>query len=151
MDCAWFFTPFIALLSARLLNNRSAPIVLGILYLLTCIVESLLPVSSGVSIGRRMSNQAEWRKALEELPSTPDKIPAFFFAHGSPRLAFPQGEQSDPTMENHAPGGSLATFLRDFGPALLKKYNPKGIVVFSAHWETLGERLGRAIVNRKSR
>ena len=38
--------------------------------------------------------------------------------------------------------GPLATFLADFGPALLQKYQPKGVVVFSAHWETLGERLG---------
>ena len=40
------------------------------------------------------------------------------------------------------PHGPLATFLKDFGPALLKKYNPKAIVVFSAHWETYGERIG---------
>lgn len=37
--------------------------------------------------------------------------------------------------------GPLAQFLDDFGPALLKKYQPKGIVVFSAHWETGKERL----------
>ncbi|KAJ7023347.1 Extradiol ring-cleavage dioxygenase, class III enzyme, subunit B [Mycena alexandri] len=37
--------------------------------------------------------------------------------------------------------GPLAAFLKDFGPALLKKYQPKGIVVFSAHWETNNERL----------
>lgn len=34
------------------------------------------------------------------------------------------------------PKGSLARFLKDLGPALLKKYEPKAIVVFSAHWET---------------
>jgi aromatic ring-opening dioxygenase catalytic subunit (LigB family) len=88
-----------------------------------------------------MSNQEEWRKALEELPSTPDKIPAFFFAHGSPMLAYPQGRQDD-QRDYQGPSGSLASFLKDFGPALLKKYDPKGIVVFSAHWETLRERLG---------
>lgn len=38
--------------------------------------------------------------------------------------------------------GPLAQFLDDFGPALLEKYKPKGIVVFSAHWETERERLG---------
>ncbi|KAF7363921.1 hypothetical protein MSAN_01050200 [Mycena sanguinolenta] len=32
--------------------------------------------------------QEKWRKNLEELPSTPANIPAFFFAHGSPMLAF---------------------------------------------------------------
>ncbi|KXN90504.1 4,5-DOPA dioxygenase extradiol-like protein [Leucoagaricus sp. SymC.cos] len=88
-----------------------------------------------------MSVEAKWRKALRDLPSTPAKIPAFFFAHGSPMLAFPEGEYSDPTMSHQGPGGSLATFLREFGPMLLEKYKPRGIVVFSAHWETLGERL----------
>ena len=39
--------------------------------------------------------------------------------------------------------GPLGQFLEDFGPALIEKYNPKGIVVFSAHWETGQERLGR--------
>jgi 4,5-DOPA dioxygenase extradiol len=39
------------------------------------------------------------------------------------------------------PNGPLAKFLAEFGPTLLKKYQPKGIVVFSAHWETQGERL----------
>jgi len=74
--------------------------------------------------------QPEWRKALDALPATPENIPAFFFGHGSPVLAFPTGLSSP-----------LATFLADFGPALLEKYKPKGIVVFSAHWETDGERL----------
>ncbi|RXW24899.1 hypothetical protein EST38_g956 [Candolleomyces aberdarensis] len=39
------------------------------------------------------------------------------------------------------PSGPLAQFLAEFGPALLEKYKPKGIVVFSAHWETTEERL----------
>ena len=39
--------------------------------------------------------------------------------------------------------GPLAQFLDDFGPVLLEKYKPRGIVVFSAHWETTGERLGK--------
>jgi hypothetical protein len=33
-------------------------------------------------------------------------------------------------------GGTLHTFLKDLGPALVEKYKPKGIVVFSAHWES---------------
>ncbi|KAI0781087.1 Extradiol ring-cleavage dioxygenase, class III enzyme, subunit B, partial [Trametes elegans] len=87
--------------------------------------------------------QTEWRKALDELPETPDKIPAFFFGHGSPMLAFPEQDarRMGAVMETNGPNGPLATFLKDFGPALLSKYKPKGIVVFSAHWETLGERL----------
>ena len=88
--------------------------------------------------------QAEWRKALEELPSTPEKIPAFFFSHGSPVLAFSPGDMSGgmaSLMRSQGPGGSLASFLKDFGSALLAKYRPKGIVVFSAHWDTSGEYL----------
>lgn len=88
-------------------------------------------------------NPAEWRKALEELPSTPEKIPAFFFGHGSPALIH-SGllSRMGDVGKDMGPNGPLATFLKDFGPALLAKYKPKGIVVFSAHWETHGERLG---------
>ncbi|KAL1947686.1 hypothetical protein VTO73DRAFT_13410 [Trametes versicolor] len=87
-------------------------------------------------------NPAEWRKALEELPSTPEKIPAFFFGHGSPALIH-SGliSRMGDVGKDMGPNGPLATFLKDFGPALLAKYKPKGIVVFSAHWETHGERL----------
>ncbi|OBZ75293.1 4,5-DOPA dioxygenase extradiol-like protein [Grifola frondosa] len=88
-------------------------------------------------------NQVEWRKALDELPSTPDKIPAFFFGHGSPMLSFPESDSGGwgAAIKHHGPKGPLATFLKDFGPALLSKYRPKAIVVFSAHWETVGERV----------
>ena len=52
-------------------------------------------------------------------------IPAFFFAHGSPALLQESGMHL---------GGR---FPNDFqGSFLLDKYRPKGIVVFSAHWET---------------
>ncbi|KZT69046.1 Extradiol ring-cleavage dioxygenase, class III enzyme, subunit B [Daedalea quercina L-15889] len=86
--------------------------------------------------------RGEWLKALNELPSTPDNIPAFSFGHGSPMLAFPESDaRGNPVTESMGPKGPLATFLKDFGPALLKKYEPKGIVVFSAHWETAGERV----------
>jgi len=89
----------------------------------------------------------QWEKALEALPATPDKIPAFFFGHGSPMLAFPEDlttsqSRFDKLLDTMGPKSNLAAFLSDFGPALLKKYKPKGIVVFSAHWETEGERLG---------
>ncbi|KDR81440.1 hypothetical protein GALMADRAFT_239352 [Galerina marginata CBS 339.88] len=86
------------------------------------------------------SNSPSWQQALEALPSTPEKIPAFFFAHGSPMLAFPSSETLG-AMAYHGPNGPLAKFLSEFGPTLLKKYKPKGIVVFSAHWETAGERI----------
>ena len=36
------------------------------------------------------------------------------------------------------PRGLHSQFLKQFGPFLLKKYKPKAIVVFSAHWETRG-------------
>ncbi|KAL1744669.1 Extradiol ring-cleavage dioxygenase, class III enzyme, subunit B [Schizophyllum fasciatum] len=91
------------------------------------------------------SEQAKWRAQLDALPSNPESIPAFFFAHGSPLLAFPDTGSSSffggPMVQWSGPRGPLALFLKDFGPALLQKYNPKAIVVFSAHWETYGERL----------
>ncbi|KAH9946241.1 Extradiol aromatic ring-opening dioxygenase [Epithele typhae] len=85
----------------------------------------------------------EWREALDKLPATPGKIPAFFFAHGSPILISDEsrGKQMGAMWEFNGPKGPLAAFLKDFGPMLLKKYQPKGIVVFSAHWDTMGERL----------
>lgn len=43
-----------------------------------------------------------------------------------------------PLLETQGPEGDLANFLRDLGPALLAKYNPRAVVVFSAHWETPG-------------
>jgi len=96
--------------------------------------QSPLPVMSSVS---------NCRQALDALPSTPENIPAFFFAHGSPMLAYPSGDTASGGMFSYqGPNGPLAKFLADFGPALLKKYQPKGIVVFSAHWETDGERVG---------
>ncbi|KAJ6618323.1 Extradiol ring-cleavage dioxygenase, class III enzyme, subunit B [Mycena sp. CBHHK59/15] len=89
--------------------------------------------------------QQQWRKNLDALPATPENIPAFAFGHGSPILAFPASNEPDyfggGLVAWAGPKGPLAKFLKDFGPALLKKYQPKGIVVFSAHWETSGERL----------
>lgn len=87
----------------------------------------------------------QWRAALNELPATPDKIPAFFFAHGSPMLQWPEGEHTRGFPESMGPKGLLAQFLQDFGPHLLEKYKPKGILVFSAHWETSKERLGMKV------
>lgn len=85
-----------------------------------------------------------WKQALDALPSAPDKIPAFFFAHGSPMLALSPAQAGGMSgmAAWHGPTGPLAKFLADFGPTLLEKYKPKGIVVFSAHWETMSERLG---------
>lgn len=108
-----------------------------------------MPTSTNSTASSLPKTQSEWRKALDALPSTPDNIPAFFFGHGSPMLAFPEAEvrRGDPVMEHMGPKGPLATFLKDFGPALLKKYQPKGIVVFSAHWETAGERVGAFLIH----
>ncbi|KAF7297210.1 LigB domain-containing protein [Mycena indigotica] len=88
--------------------------------------------------------QARWRADLAALPSTPDNIPSFFFGHGSPMLVSKPSfmpRVGEKVMQWGGPNGPLATFLRDFGPALLEKYNPKAIVVFSAHWETDNVRL----------
>ncbi|KAL0947348.1 hypothetical protein HGRIS_013465 [Hohenbuehelia grisea] len=82
--------------------------------------------------------------ALRALPSTPNNIPAFFFSHGSPMLAMAVSNTGGPrqsAMTQMGSRGPLAEFLREFGPTLLEKYQPKGILVFSAHWETCGERL----------
>jgi hypothetical protein len=49
--------------------------------------------------------QEAWRKNLDELPSTPEKIPAFFFGHGSPALAFP------PDSDIARPGGLMTYVL----------------------------------------
>ena len=83
----------------------------------------------------------QWRNALADLPATPDKIPAFFFAHGQPFMESAMGK-GRPLPAALGPDGPLVHFLRDFGPVLLEKYKPKGIVVFSAHFETAHERIG---------
>jgi aromatic ring-opening dioxygenase catalytic subunit (LigB family) len=88
------------------------------------------------------SSRIKWREALESLPATPENIPVFFFAHGSPLLAFPVPLQ-EPMAMYQGKDGPLFEFLKDFGPTLLEKYKPKGIVVFSAHWETDSERQGK--------
>jgi len=86
-----------------------------------------------------MASSPNWHQALEALTSTPEKIPALFFAHGSPVLAYPATAKAMGGMTAYqGPNGPLAKFLSEFGPTLLKKYKPKGIVVFSAHWENDG-------------
>jgi aromatic ring-opening dioxygenase catalytic subunit (LigB family) len=89
-----------------------------------------------------------WKDRLATLPGSPSHIPAFFFAHGSPILTFSnsdaaQSPQRRAIVEHAGLESPFANFLRDFGPALLAKYQPKGILVFSAHWETNEEQLGR--------
>lgn len=85
---------------------------------------------------------AAWKEALDSLPATPEKIPSFFFAHGSPVLAMGDRNDDRDPLKAHRPYGDLATFLKLFGPWLLKTYKPKAILVVSAHWETYGERHG---------
>lgn len=90
----------------------------------------------------RPTTREQWKKAIDDLPSS-SKIPAFYFAHGQPLLVWPAS--AGPPMlkvDIQSPNGPLVQFLKDFGPALLSKYDPKAIVVFSAHWETSGEALG---------
>ncbi|TDL27259.1 Extradiol ring-cleavage dioxygenase, class III enzyme, subunit B [Rickenella mellea] len=86
--------------------------------------------------------KAEWLAALNSLPSTPDNIPAFFFSHGSPALVWPENvphPRMGDLMKSGGPKSPLAQFLAEFGPTLLEKYQPKGILVFSAHWESEGQ------------
>lgn len=103
-------------------------------------------MSSSVNVSSIPSNQAEWIAAIDSLPSAPEKIPSFFFAHGSPALAYQLSSRGG-FEAYQGPNGPLASFLKVFGPALLKKYNPRAVVVFSAHWETSSERLGTLRVN----
>jgi aromatic ring-opening dioxygenase catalytic subunit (LigB family) len=91
--------------------------------------------------------QDEWRAALAALPATTSSgIPVFYFAHGSPMLAMNEPEHPrfgrGGATTDMGPNGANGRFLKDFGPALLEKYKPKGIVVFSAHWDAPGDRLG---------
>ena len=88
-----------------------------------------------------------WKDRLATLPGSPEDIPSFFFGHGSPLLVFSsdvvaRDTRWHPVIKHVGPDGPLANFLRDFGPALLAKYQPKGILVFSAHWEMKEEQLG---------
>ncbi|KAG8869644.1 hypothetical protein FRB97_000912 [Tulasnella sp. 331] len=100
-----------------------------------------------MSVNNNESIKREWTTALDSLPSVSDgrsKIPAFYFAHGSPMLLRELKAAKGPMdgiMKSHGPRSPLALFLSDFGPALLQKYNPKAIVIFSAHWETKEETL----------
>ncbi|KZS99170.1 Extradiol aromatic ring-opening dioxygenase [Sistotremastrum niveocremeum HHB9708] len=89
----------------------------------------------------RPTTQSLWREQLAALPDHPARIPAFFFGHGSPMLLMSDDAESPRSgfWKSTGPASPLAHFLRDFGPALLEKYSPKAIVIFSAHWETSGE------------
>jgi aromatic ring-opening dioxygenase catalytic subunit (LigB family) len=98
---------------------------------------------------------ASWRKQLDALP-VGGRIPAFFFAHGcmnsslfhcfpsvdvflAPLLIWPERLAASLPLDSiGGPRGPNAQFLKDFGKTLVEKYNPKAIVVFSAHWETHG-------------
>ena len=137
----------LSVISAVILLRSNTPVT----RILTPLFHRRMSTTNGTSVALPKT-QAEWKKALDELPSTPDKIPAFFFGHGSPMLAQDEADarRMGAVGEAMGPKGDLATFLRDFGPALLSKYKPKGIVVFSAHWETTGERLGMSSMSSSS-
>ena len=94
--------------------------------------------------------RSAWQDRLATLPGSPEYIPSFFYGHGSPLLAFSRDVLERDTrwhsvVKYVGPEGPLAHFLLDFGPALLAKYQPKGILVFSAHWEGQGEQLGTSV------
>lgn len=81
------------------------------------------------------STREEWGPRLAALPDPLDgRIPSLFLAHGSPMLLHtPEQAKSraNPIGEVQGPTGALATFLQDLGPALIDKYQPRAIVVFS--------------------
>jgi hypothetical protein len=55
----------------------------------------------------------------------------------APLLIWPERLTSSLPLDSiGGPRGPNAQFLKDFGKTLVEKYNPKAIVVFSAHWET---------------
>jgi aromatic ring-opening dioxygenase catalytic subunit (LigB family) len=71
--------------------------------------------------------RSAWQDRLATLPGSPEYTPAMATAPMS-LLEIRGGKYVGPY-------GPLANFLLDFGPALLANYQPKGILVFSAHWE----------------
>ncbi|KAJ9102201.1 hypothetical protein QFC20_005030 [Naganishia adeliensis] len=79
----------------------------------------------------------EWRERLDSLPDRQalgGKIPSFYY----PALLWPKNldnPRGDLMGDISGPDGLLPQFLRDFGKTLIDKYNPKGIIVFSAHWD----------------
>jgi len=95
-------------------------------------------MSSSYTINSTKPNH--WEEALDHLPaySVGDRIPAFYFAHGSPMLIYPQHLPSPiPGFDKvGGPNSDHAKFLQYFGKFLIEKYKPKAILVFSAHWET---------------
>lgn len=52
-----------------------------------------------------------------------------------PKAIAPQSGSFASVYKEMGPEGPLAQFLQDFGKELVEKYDPKAIVVFSAHWE----------------
>ncbi|GAA5828042.1 hypothetical protein JCM11251_005705 [Rhodosporidiobolus azoricus] len=104
---------------------------------------SSTPNSAGAEVNH---TPEEWRRELAALPSleeTGGAVPSVFLAHGQPMLIYPphlstSSSRLDSLSDIQGPRGLLVQFLRDLGPALMQKYNPKAVVVFSAHWETPG-------------
>lgn len=92
------------------------------------------------------TTRPQWQQALDSLPASSSTIPAFFFAHGQPMLVWPKAvaPSSGPfaaLYKEMGPEGTLAQFLQDFGKTLRSKYEPRAIVVFSAHWESPGNQI----------
>jgi aromatic ring-opening dioxygenase catalytic subunit (LigB family) len=99
--------------------------------------------NESIRIDNTMEHQPtskQWTELLNSLPDPVDKLPAVFLAHGSPMLLSPEKEANKLAALSSVggPRGLHKQFLKEFGPFLLKKYKPKAIVVFSAHWETRG-------------
>ncbi|TFK42759.1 Extradiol ring-cleavage dioxygenase, class III enzyme, subunit B [Crucibulum laeve] len=135
----------LGLLTTALFSSLREPLASTISSFFPKLLTPSNPLRSFANNSSPMASLSDYRRALDDLPATPNKIPAFFFGHGSPFLAFPESEVRSGAygaIGTHiGPTGPLASFLKAFGPTLLEKYKPRGIVVFSAHWETNTERL----------
>jgi aromatic ring-opening dioxygenase catalytic subunit (LigB family) len=53
-----------------------------------------------------------------------------------PKAIAPSSGPFAALYKDMGPEGVLAQFLQDFGKTLRSKYDPRAIVVFSAHWES---------------
>jgi len=117
-----------------------------------------------------LATRPQWTKVLDELPATPEKIPALPFAHGrtfsvprgfiiimkftysrafhpDPMLIWPKKKRPisspmDSAWDRLGPDGTLSQFPQDSEKTLQSKYNPRAVAAFSAHCETHGQTLG---------
>ncbi|KAL2313027.1 4,5-DOPA dioxygenase extradiol-like protein [Schizosaccharomyces pombe] len=84
------------------------------------------------------SRLLDWMSRMRSVPQPERLIPALYLAHGSPFLMLPQSSDDEVFSNDSKLGGLHYQFLEQLGPFLLEKFKPKGIIVFSAHYESRG-------------